>query len=187
MTLADWLKERGACKAALAWVRESGAETPAEAVTACPCGGWLLWLAAELAYSARELAAAVRPSLLRAAREYAPAALDAEWLHAHAAQLQDLPDDVLPETVKAHALAAAKEAQAACAARAARAAWAAWSAAAYAAEAHAECAAWTASDSALAAAETGRSDAEHARCAAEVRAAFPDLAARWSAAMEVEQ
>jgi hypothetical protein len=197
MILVDWLKERGACKAALAWVRESGAETPAEAVTACPCGGWLLWVAEQLGYPHAQLKAALRPAQLRALREYAPTALDAEGMRKRAQQFREFPDDVSDELAAGTAAWARGETpyqasgpMAYTAVNNTALAW--WmERAGITPSMAADCVA-SAAKAALAAVERrsmrySDSEAEHARCAAEVRAALPDLAARWSAAMEVKQ
>jgi hypothetical protein len=173
------------------WLLEFGVQTPAEAVTTCPRGAWLLWLAKQLGYDPDERVAAVRPTLLRALREHTPTALDAAQLRSCATVLRSLPDDVdatkaarevavaelaakaarETEATKAAAAAAADTYGAWCSSPAAAAGWAAGAAewAEWAQEIAAERTAWR---------------AEHARCADEVRAALPDLAARWSAAME---
>ena len=128
----------------------------------CPRGEWLPWLLRRLGLPAARRVAAARPAVLRALREYAPAALEATGipdLIEHAARLRALPDDVdmHEAAAAAEAAEAAAEAAAWAAAEAAKAAEAAWAAAAAAA---------------AAAAEAGAA-AELARCADDVRATFP--------------
>ena len=193
MSLTEWLKDQGACTLFLAWLRESGAEAPAEAVRDCPRGDWLLWVARQLGYDPDELAAAARPTRLRAVREYAPAALDAAGLHEHAARLRALPDDVSLLEVASRAAALAEFAADELWYRSSAARWAKSAAScAYAASGTsaalaagwaagvAECAARPKGDAAARAAFR----AEHARCADEVRRALLDLASRWRAALE---
>jgi len=190
----EWLQNRDAAEEFADWVADCGAEAPADVVAACPRGEWLLWVAEQLGYDPDDRVAAVRPTQLRALREHTPAALDCANLRSCAAVLRALPDDVDPtkaarevavaeqsakrgretEAAKAAAAAAADTYGAWCSSPAAAAGWAAGAAewAEWAQEIAAERTAWR---------------AEHARCADEVRAALPDLAARWSAAMEVEQ
>lgn len=183
--LTTWLRARDACGPAMEWLAAPGLDTPEAIVAACPCGDWLLWLAECLGYAPAVLTEAVRPAVLRAAREYAPAALDRAGLPNEAARLRALPDDAPLIEVWGAARRAARAADAAewavadaayAAARAAEwAAWVAWAADAARAAQEAEDAARAAGLNAT---------AEPARCADEVRAALPGLAARWRAALE---
>ena len=189
--MLNWLERHGASNVFVGWLREFEVQTAADAVAACPRGEWLLWVAEQLGYDPDDRVAAVRPTQLRALREHTPAALDCANLRSCAAVLRALPDDVDPtkaarevavaeqsakrgretEAAKAAAAAAADTYGAWCSSPAAAAGWAAGAAewAEWAQEIAAERTAWR---------------AEHARCAEDVRAALPDLAARWSAALE---
>jgi hypothetical protein len=189
MNHVEWLAYRDRCapKMFVGWAADCGAETPAEAVAACPRGEWLLWVAEQLGYDPDERLAAVRPTRLRAVREHAAAALDAAGLAERATALRSLPNDV--SMVVASRAAVDAEFAAASMEEARRAASCAYAASLCSPEAAAgwaagaaEWAAWPKGE----AAERAAWRAEHARCAAEVRAALPDLAARWGAAIEVE-
>jgi hypothetical protein len=194
MTMLAWLQEQRAPCLFLGWLRESGMQTPAEAVTACPRGDLLLWVAHRIGYSPEEIYAAARPARLRAVREHAAAAMAAARLLECAVVLRALPDDVSMPVAARAAVDAGFAADAEryrsdavmAAQRAASCAYSAWMGSAVAsvgwAASAAEWAAWPKGEAAKLAAW----EAEHARCAAEVRAALPNLASRWSAAMEVE-
>jgi hypothetical protein len=188
MTMIEWLQKHDDPDLFSLWLREFAVQTAAEAVAACPRGEWLLWLAKQLGYDPDDRAAAVRPTRLRAVREHAAAALDAAGLSERATALRSLPDDV--SMVVASRAAVDAEFAAASMEEARRAASCAYAASLCSAEAAAGWAAGTAEWAAWPkgeAAERAAWEAEHARCAAEVRAALPDLAARWSAALEVAE
>jgi len=177
--LLEWLEGRYACSDAREWV----AANPNASVATCPRGDWLLWLAERLGYSEEKCVQAVRPAVLRAMHVYVPDALDAEGLDGHAARLRALPDDADLEACASVARAATRAAwvratavQSQCVAesaywagRAVRSARAADWTAAQSATWVAEWAPWAAPSARV---------AEHACCADDVRAAFPDLQAR---------
>jgi hypothetical protein len=139
---------------------------------------------------ARDLALAVLPSVLRALRVHAPAALDAAVaagadpaLAEHARRLRALPAEVSPRATKAasDAAAAAATESAGWASEAAAAARAAAESARWAARAAADAAGWAeraagaagwAADAAAESAGWAAAE-EHRRCANEIRAAIP--------------
>jgi hypothetical protein len=183
-----------ACDEVQEWARARGeGATLEELYRQCPRGDWLVWGLFRAGVPARELSLAVRPSVLRALRVYAPAALDAAVaagadpaLAEHARRLRALPAEISPRAAAAAARAvaaarasAAEASRAAAATRwaAAAARWAAaaarWAAAA-ADAASTDAAGWTAAAAAESAGwAAAGSAAEHQRCADEVRVAFP--------------
>ena len=192
MTLRSYLErdDLPGCRAEaslLAWLATQAPDATADAiVAACPRGDWLVWLYRRVGVPAERLSAAVRPAALRAAREYAPAALDAAVaagctsLAPYAAALRALPDDAHNAAIARIADAAAWMADAARAARAARAAEAAM----WAAVTPAWSAAWSAARAADATAEHTATH-EHALCADDVRREIPwsDVAPLFAAAL----
>jgi hypothetical protein len=202
MTPLEWLSKNKACAESLEWLESSGLAGPEEIIAACERGDWLLWLADGLGYSAEQHEMAVRPAWLRAVRGYTPVALELAGLDDRAQVMRELKDDVRALTAESMAKVsedtANKDLARYCDSRRERAWWAARAAklAALAAKS-ASCICgpgmkrWASIDAAMYAAEAadglGAKDAEHARCADEVRAALPDLAARWIAAMEVKR
>jgi hypothetical protein len=92
-SLLTFLRYAGVCPDGMEWATAS----PAPTVSSCPRGEWLLWLGAKLDVDPERLRAAMRPTVLRALRVHAPAALDAAGLHDHADRLRALPDDVSME------------------------------------------------------------------------------------------
>jgi Xaa-Pro aminopeptidase len=201
MTMIEWLASQKVCREPIEWLREVRAKAPAEAISLCPRGDWLLWIAEQLGCA--EASAALRPAQLRALREHAPSALQLAGLHDLAARLRALPDDVTEAAARDVALqarAAARKAYDDLDGEAERtlAWWAMWvcDAAAtavgteYGLAARLRYAARAAERAAGPVASSDWTEAWHAalaQSAAEVRAALPDLAARWSAAMEAKQ
>jgi hypothetical protein len=202
VTLNAWLDKIDACDEARAWIASQADRSPRGLITSCPRSDWLLEAGNALGLPREDLASAVQPSVLRALCEHAPAALDAAGLGEHAARLRALPDNV---STKVAVDAAAEAAKAAEASAAVAATWASeassWAseAASWTAERSswaAERAAWTASaatwaseraswaDAEAARAEAARAEnAEHARCADEVRVAIGE---RLIAALEAQ-
>ena len=201
--LRAWFAERKACEDALDWIDTLPADTPLRDVYgACPRGDWILWALQEAGIDLTPVMPAVYAAADRAVRQYAPPAFRAAGLDDEAAQLEALPEIFDSDSAGDAARAARSAAAAAYAARAA-AAWAAAAAAYATAYAAAEAvAAWAAVEAARAAraaadraadadartayadalaaeAADDASDAEHRRCADEIRALIP-----WEQAVE---
>jgi hypothetical protein len=202
MTMIEWLASQKVCREAIEWFREVRAKAPAEAISLCPRGDWLLWLAKQLGHSPQKLALAVRPMSFRALREYARPAVAAALEPGYAELADEAGDDLsraqsaaeiwvsqCDEIVRIYTWRQNKQIKHARAV--ARAACIALTCAhrvskfyAHYPFAAAEVPPWVA-EAARLVGDLPAAAAEHARCADEVRAAIPDLAARWSAAMEV--
>lgn len=178
MTFLEWLQRKGACHAALGWVKAQPDQSVEALWKACERGDWMLWVHS-VACTSPEVLAPVAYRAANRAVQYAISALDAAGI-SH--KLMEAPEIIDKETALAAVSVLAGEASQAARCASARAVvWsavhAAKKAAGWAAEREAALTAWAAEQTARAAEQTAGLVAEQAAelkfCASDCRELLP--------------